>query len=200
MERKEILTLIISILVLIVMVTGTGLYFRSKKDNGASKAKEEITVVEGRLPTADDQRQAKEKDESETIGSTAFFLKPSAEEVLSALKEADPFSHEQPDEDRPPMKVMWPGYFFSVAEEKMGTHILKLDVDPNGFGVILLCRVKLSDYPEIKTLQQGQKIWVAGEVTSIDLNGTGSVSINVEYIRFDEGPEAARESRKKQAP
>ena len=88
---------------------------------------------------------------------------------------------------------MWPGYFFSLTKDETGQSILQLDVDESGFGVILVCRVTLSDYPELAKLEQGRKIWVAGEVTSIDPEGTGSVNIDVEYIRFDESPPLSAE-------
>ncbi|RZW13852.1 MAG: hypothetical protein EX260_11085 [Desulfobulbaceae bacterium] len=81
---------------------------------------------------------------------------------------------------------MWPGYFFSFEQQDDGTTIVQLDVDENGFGVVLLCTLNLADFPEIQNLEPGKKVWVAGIVTSIDMEGTGTVQIDAEHIRYEE--------------
>ena len=153
-------------------------------------------MVEGVIAPQDPEKNGNPDKQPETIGSDTFFLTPTAAEVLTALRDADPYA-EQPDlKDGPPMKVMWPGYYFPDQEiiEHDGTVSIQLDVDASGFGVILACTINLADYPQVKTLEPGQLIWVAGEVTEIDMEGTGTVFINVEYIRFDEGPSASRKA------
>jgi hypothetical protein len=81
---------------------------------------------------------------------------------------------------------MWPGYFFSFEQQDDGRTIVQLDVDENGFGVVLLCALNLADFPEIQNLERGKKVWVAGIVTSIDMEGTGTVHIDAEHIRYEE--------------
>ncbi len=191
-KKNELIILLISLLVFAILIVLTTIYYRSDNNKEASEKKEPV-VVEGEIaPKQQSENEPTKK--SETIGSEAFFLTPTAAEVLTALRDADPYS-EQPDlETAPPMKVMWPGYYFPDQEitENNGEMIFQLDVDESGFGVILVCTVTLADYPEVKTLEPGQQIWVAGEVTEIDMEGTGTVHITVEYIRFDEGPPASQ--------
>lgn len=190
-KRKELFILLGILLAFALLLTLTTLFFSGKTDNG-KKEKKEPTLVEGAIPTdKQNDHVGTPTEKSQKIGSEAFFLKPSADEVLTALRDADQLL-QQPPENTPAMKVMWPGYFYSLAKNKTGDTIVQLDIDESGFGVILICTVKLTDYPEVKELKQGQKIWVAGVITAIDPEGTGNVFINVEYIRFDEGPVSAQ--------
>ncbi len=193
-KKNELIILLCSLLAFFVLLTLTTIYYRSDKKN--KREKEEPVVVEGVIAPENQKESGNPEKQPETIGSETFFLTPTAAEVLTALREADPYA-EQPDlKDGPPMKVMWPGYFFPDQEiiENNGEVIIQFDVDESGFGVILVCTVKLADYPQVKALEPGQLIWVAGEVTEIDMEGTGTVSINVEYIRFDEGPAGSRKA------
>ena len=188
-KKKELLILIGVLVIFAILLTVTALFFGSKSGNDHTSPKEsERVLVEGVI--AEESSHGNEKKTKSKTGSQAFFLKPSAEEVITALREADD-RLEQPPEDSPVLKVMWPGYFFSLTSSESGETILQLDVDESGFGATLVCKVSLSDYPELKNLTQGRKIWVAGKVTAIDPEGTGSVHIDVEYIRFDEGPPQA---------
>ncbi len=194
-KKNELIILLCSLLAFAVLLTLTTIYYRSG-DKQDKSDKEEPVVVEGVIASKNQSETEKPPKQSETIGSAAFFLTPTAAEVLSALREADPYT-EQPDlQNGPPMKVMWPGYFFPDQEliENNDKITIQLDIDENGFGVILVCTVSVTDYPEVKTLKPGQQIWVAGEVTEIDMDGTGAIAINVEYIRFDEGPLTTRNS------
>lgn len=192
-KKNELIILIISLLAFAILITFTAFYYRSN-EKGEKQEKEEPVVVEGAIAPRDQAEPEKPRKESETIGSKAFFLTPSAAEVLTAIRNADPYAEPPDPTEIPPMKVMWPGYYFPDQEavETADEIIIQLDVDESGFGVILICTISLADYPEIKILEPGQRIWVAGEVTQIDMEGTGTVSISVEYIRFDEGPAAAQ--------
>ncbi len=193
-KKNELIILLCSLLVFFVLLTLTTIYYRS--DEKDKSEKEEPVVVEGVIATENQEESGNPDKQPETIGSETFFLTPTAAEVLTALRETDPYA-EQPDlKDSPPMKVMWPGYYFPDQEiiENNGEVIIQFDVDQSGFGVILVCTIKVADYPQVQALEPGQQIWVAGEVTEIDMEGTGTVSISVEYIRFDEGPAGSRKS------
>ena len=189
-KKNELIILGASLLVVVILIFVTVLFSGKSTGNGKNSKKENNRIlVEGVIAkNGSDGHRSKEEQSRST--SQAFFLKPSAQEVLSALREADD-KLEQPPENTPVLKVMWPGHFFSLTQDETGQSFLQLDVDESGFGAILICRVSLSDYPELNKMEKGRKIWVAGEVTSIDPEGLGSVHINVEYIRFDEGPPGA---------
>jgi len=193
-KKNELIILLISLLVFAILIILTTIYYRSDNNKEEGEKKEPV-VVEGTIAPKN-QSETKPPQQSETIGSEAFFLTPTAAEVLSALRDADPYSEPHNLENAPPMKVMWPGFYFPDQEiiENNDEIVFQLDVDESGFGVILVCTVPVADYPEVKTLEAGQLIWVAGEVTEIDMEGTGMVHITVEYIRFDEEPPALRPS------
>ena len=185
-KRKELFTLIGVLLGFVILLTVASFYFRDRQVSKKDEAKEEIQVVEGTISQQTADPEAEPGKTSETIGSTAFFIKPSAAEMLTALRESDPYAPQQLPEDSPPLKVMWPGYFFSFEQQDDGTAIVQLDVDETGFGVILICTLNPTDFPEIQKLEQGKKVWVAGIVTSIDMEGTGTVHIDAEHIRYEE--------------
>lgn len=184
LSRKEWLVLLATLLLFIVALSATGLYFRSKNAQTTDPV-DKLTIVEGVITPADGQREDPEQP-STTLGSSTFFLKPGAAELITALQEAGPFDSELPAGEEPALQVIWPGYFFSLQEDKTGLGIAHLDVDENGFGTILRCLVNLSDYPEMRTLEQGRKIWVAGRVTGVDPAGDGIITIDVQYVRFDD--------------
>ena len=196
-KRKELIILIAFVIGFILVLSVAVLYFRGhepeKKANNNGK---EPTFVEGKIADRDNTSEQENTEDSQRMDTGAFFLKPSAGEVLNAMRDADPYSEPQLIEESIAMKVMWPGYFFALSQSDTGETVVQLDVDESGFGVSLMCTVNITDYPEIQDLAPGQKIWVAGEVTEIDLEGTGTVFINVEFIRFDEeGPAAAKKDQ-----
>ena len=189
-KKNELFILVGSLLVVVILIGITVLFSGNNNDSNKENNKEsERVLVEG-IIAKDGTNGNDQNDQPSRTSTQAFFLKPSAEEVISALREAND-RLEQPPENTPVLKVMWPGHFFSLTKEESGETIMQLDVDESGFGAILVCLVSLADYPQLEEIEQGRKLWVAGEVTAIDPEGTGSIHINVEYIRFDEGPPQA---------
>jgi hypothetical protein len=184
LSRKEWLVLLATLLLFIVALSATGLYFRTRNAQTTDPV-DKLTIVEGVLAPAEGQRDDSEKPAA-TLGSSTFFLKPSATEILTALRESGPFDSELPTEEGTPLQVIWPGYFFSLQEDQTGVGIAHLDVDENGFGTILRCLINLSDYPEMRSLKQGRKIWVAGRLAGVDPAGDGIITIDVQYVRFDD--------------
>jgi hypothetical protein len=194
LSRKELLLLLATLLTFIVVLSAAGLFFRNRGNDSAEKAAKEIAdlrIVEGVIATGNDRKSEEDEAAAVKLGSSTFFLKPTATEMLAALREADPFDGEALTGDEPPLQVIWPGYFFSLQEDDSGSAVVLLDVDEQGFGTILRCLVNPTDYPEIRNVEPGRKIWVAGQVTGVDLAGDGIVTIDVRYVRFDGDPAAA---------
>jgi hypothetical protein len=189
-KKNELFILVGSLLAVMILIGITVLFSSSKNNSDRNSKKESDRILVEGVIAKEGSTGKNQDDEQPGTGSHAFFLKPSAQDVISALRESDD-KLEQPPEDSPVLKVMWPGHFLSLTKEESGKALLQLDVDESGFGAILVCRVSLGDYPQLEQLEQGRKIWVAGEVTAIDPEGTGSVYIDVEYVRFDEGPPQA---------
>jgi hypothetical protein len=184
LSRKEWLVLLATLLLFIVALSATGLYFRDKNAKTTDPI-DKLTIVEGEIAPVGGQRDTPEQP-STTLGSSTFFLRPSAAELITALRESGPFDSELPTEENPSLQVIWPGYFFSLQEDKTGLGIAHLDVDEDGFGTILRCLINLSDYPQMRTLEQGRKIWVAGRLVGVDPVGDGIITIDVQYVRFDD--------------
>ncbi|PIE65407.1 MAG: hypothetical protein CSA26_03545 [Desulfobacterales bacterium] len=180
-KKKELVILGVSLLSFIIVIAITILFFSNTSE------KKPKSVSRPMVAEATPTRKKETGATATRIDSTVFLLTPSAGQVLSALKEAER-QQEQPHEGLVAMKIMWPGYFFSIHEQETTKAIVQLDVDESGFGIILFCTVNTSDYPQVRELKPGQKIQVAGEITAIDPTGTGSIHINVEFIRFDENP------------
>lgn len=192
-KKKELLLLIAVSAAFILMLTSIGLFFKNKGNHAELSEQHQntdgITLVSGII--ANGKKPVQKPKTAKTIGSTAYFLSPSAEEMLSTIKQRIKTASPQTSSEAPLLKVMWPGYFFSLNKKQMKDALLELDTDESGFGVVLLCTVNAADYPELDNMKPGQKIWVAGEVTGMDPSGTGTITINAEYVRFDDGPTTA---------
>lgn len=193
LSRKEWLTLVITMLVLIVAVSATGIYFRNR-DRRPAPNDEQMVIVEGQLPSATTNNAEKPEEPPVTLGSTTFFITPSATELLTALRESSLIEEDPEVYGERPLQVIWPGFFFSLQHDSSGRSVALLDVDESGFGTILRCLVDLEQYPELLTLDPGKKIWVAGQIIAVDLAGDGIVTIDVQYIRFDDTPPAPNDS------
>ena len=87
------------------------------------------------------------------------------------------------------LPVMWAVYYFSVVNKKDNIVTVQLDVSEDGFGVIVMCDVDISEYPQIAEIESGKKIWVAGEITAVDPSGTGTVYLKTDYVRFTDQAE-----------
>ena len=192
-KQKELMILLSSLLAFAILLTLTTLYYRSDPEK-PEEEKEEPVTVEGALDQGEAMVESVPEKKEEIIGSQVFFVTPTAAELLQEIRTADPYGEQPNFSELPPVKVMWSGFYFSDQEiqgNDKETTIL-LDVDESGFGALLSCTINNADYPEIKTLDEGQQLWVAGQITEIDPEGTGTIHIQVEYVRFDEGPEVKR--------
>ncbi|RZW13853.1 MAG: hypothetical protein EX260_11090 [Desulfobulbaceae bacterium] len=86
-KRKELFILIAVLLGFVILLFVANMYFRERQVTDKDKQEEEIEVVEGTISREPSQDEAEPEKSSETIGSTAFFIKPSAAEMLTALRE-----------------------------------------------------------------------------------------------------------------
>ena len=79
---------------------------------------------------------------------------------------------------------MWEVYFFSFEERENNIGTVQLDVSEDGFGVLVVCDADMDEFPEITEIERGKKIWVAGEILSVDPSGTGTIYLKTDYFRF----------------
>lgn len=60
------------------------------------------------------------------------------------------------------------------------------DVDESGFRIATQTEVDSKRYPQLATMDQGQKLRIAGEIMEVDAAGTGTIRINVQEFFFEE--------------
>lgn len=118
---------------------------------------------------------------------TAFFLKPSADELLEELANMENLNQDVIDEKFLSLRVLWQAYFFSASAAEGGKTRLLLDISEDGFGVEIQSEVAGAIYPELASLITGDPLWIAGEILAVDPAGTGTVYLKCEYLSF--GPE-----------
>ena len=191
-KQKELMILVSALLAFVILISLTTFYYRSEKEDEPVEKEEPITA-EATISSGEQTESSKEQPESEMIGSQVFFTTPTAADILTEIRNADPYAEKPEFSKLPPVKVMWSGYYFSDQQpvERDDEIIIQLDVDENGFGVILICTIQKADYPEILELTDAQQLWVAGQITEIETEGTGTVHIAVEYVRFEETPNSS---------
>ncbi len=184
-KYKERLALAGVAIAFLVSVAG-GLYLQKRKEH----KKEPVAIAKlQKINIVIPKKGSSSGNQGEVKNATTFFLKPSPAELLEQLEQLDSFDENIATKKFNGLRVMWPVYFFSLQKEEGGKTLVQLDVSENGFGVILFCEVNLAEYPQILELEVGKKIWVAGEILSVDPSGTGTIYLKADYFRFkDEGP------------
>jgi hypothetical protein len=120
--------------------------------------------------------------------STAFFLEPSPNQLLQQLTSLENLNEGAVEGKYVGLRVLWPAYFFTLEEGQGSKRTLVLDVDENGFGVILESEVDIAAYPQLTTLEVGKKLWIGGEIQAVDRTGTGTVLLKAENLIFDGDP------------
>lgn len=124
--------------------------------------------------------------------STPFFLEPSPHQLLQQLTSLENLNEGAVEGKYVGLRVLWPAYFFTLQEGQGNKRTLVLDVDENGFGVILESEVDLAAYPQLTTLTVGKKLWIGGEIEAVDRAGTGTVFLKAENLIFDGDPIASQ--------
>lgn len=117
---------------------------------------------------------------------TLFFLKPSADEVLSLIKESGNAVLPASNQKYTGLKVMWPAYFFQILKQESSQASLLFDVSEDGFGVAIRTEIDTSRFPKILSLERGTKIWLAGEIMGVEAAGTGTIHLLTEEVRFED--------------
>ena len=82
-------------------------------------------------------------------------------------------------------RILWPVYFFKIRQMNGQAALVMFDSNADGFGVSVQGEIDSAEFPEIKRLQPGQKVWLAGRIVAADAAGTGSVRLDVDYCNTD---------------
>lgn len=165
-----------------IFFVGGGIYLNKYRHH-------EKTTVPQVVETSVELRQSGNGVQASGSGGamTAFFLKPSAAELLQELAEMENLNQDVIDSKFLKLRVLWQAYFFAASAAEEGKTRLLLDVSDDGFGVEIQSEVSGDLYPEIASLETGDPLWIAGEILAVDPAGTGTVYLKCEYLSF--GPE-----------
>jgi hypothetical protein len=150
----------------------------------------EQTASPNNVETSVELRQSTHAGQASGAGGvmTAFFLKPSAAELLEELAEMENLNQDVIDSKFLNLRVLWQAYFFAASALEGGKTRLLLDVSDDGFGVQIESEVSGALYPEITFLKTGDPLWIAGEILAVDPAGTGTVYLKCEYLSFGSEP------------
>ena len=184
-KHKERITLI-SIAVVFVFLVGGGVYLQKRNEKEKDQhPKSTPTRIKISKPAKKGSQQAAKISSS----TTTFFLKPLPGELMEMIADLDSLDESVATKKYSGLPVMWAVYYFSAVEKKDNIVTVQLDVSEDGFGVIVMCDVDLSEYPQIAEIESGKKIWVAGEILAVDPSGTGTVYLKTDYVSFKDQAE-----------
>ena len=163
------------------VLVGIGVYLQKRNNEEL-----EISV---KTPAANVQIQLTQKNESRprdiaSPGPTSFYLKPLPGELLEQISNLESLDEKVATGKFSGLPVMWEVYFFSFEERENNVGTVQLDVSEDGFGVLVVCDADVDEFPEITEIERGKKIWVAGEILSVDPSGTGTIYLKTDYFRF----------------
>lgn len=179
-ERATLVGLVFGFL----FVVGGGIYLQKKKDDtpeALPEKKPKKLVIQIKNP---DGNQGSQKVPS----SEAFYLRPTADELLEQLSSLENLTESAINARFATLRLLWPVYFFSIEETEEGTLKLLSDVSEDGFGVMVQTEISSFDFPDLLEVEQGQKIWIGGELLAVDPAGTGVIHLKTEYITLKEDP------------
>lgn len=174
-EKKKEMMIIGGLLFTVVILFFAAVLWRGHERDGGSRQMPEPVSV--KIPAT-----------GKNSGSpSTFLLKPGPGELLTAIttiSEAElPVDLTQYEQ----AKVLWPVYFFRIREINGKTALAMFDSGADGFGVSVQAEIDIAAFPEIKRIQPGQRVWLAGEIVGVDAAGTGSVRIKADYCNADGG-------------
>ena len=193
-KHKEKVALI-GVIAIIILSVGGGIILQKTRRSAKEFQPESIPkTVELKL-------QQKREGAGPTEGGTqsaSFFLKPSPDELLEQLTSLENFNEEVMESKYKGLRVLWPAYFFTLQATVGSKATLVLDVAEDGFGVVLESDVETLEYPQLRDLEPGKKLWIAGEILAVDRSGTGPVYVKTEHLKFGDEPvpPASRQSAK----
>ena len=180
-ERATIIGLGFGLVVFVV----SGIYLQKKN----SQEKEIVSVKEPTTVKIQVSPKTSSKgNEASSQKTSSFFLHPSPVELLERLLSMENLQEDVAQSKLKNLPVLWPVFYFSVDSIE-GRESLLLDVSEDGFGAQVRGDINSVDFPKLKELKGGEKIWVAGEILAVDPTGTGTVYLNIELLDFtEEGP------------
>ena len=184
-RNKELLLPLVGAGLFLIVLGGLGVFFQGR-GTGKDDKKEELTIVDRVeiAPENNKNNQSQRNGQDSKPETQVFFVEPSASEILDKIEGLDPIALDEKAKEFPGLKIMWPLYFFKMEQLETGERLLFLDVAEDGCGISVVCDVDIKKYPQINEVQEGELLWIAGEIVGLDPEGTGQFQIKTEQIRF----------------
>lgn len=188
LKKNKERVILYGVLVAFFVVVGSGYFLR-----GGRKQDVEQTQQPSPKAVALQVRQGAEggTQDQGAAGPTSFYLEPSPQQLLQQLTSLENLNESAVEGKYVGLRVLWPAYFFTLEEGQGSKRTLVLDVNEDGFGVILESEVDLAAYPQLTALEVGKKLWIGGEIQAVDRAGTGTVFLKAESLIFDGDPFAS---------
>ncbi len=180
-ERATLIGIAIALLAFI----GAGVYLQKNKQKDVVPLQEPKMVE---LKIKDGAGDGGPESNGKPGELTTFLLKPSPGELFEQLESMDNIREDVVRKKYVNLRVIWPVYFFNVEETTEGV-TAQFDVSEDGFGVVIHSEVNLMEYPELQDLARGDKVWLGGEITGVDLSGTGLILLKIKHLDLSQaGP------------
>ncbi|PID73045.1 MAG: hypothetical protein CR992_00135 [Desulfobacterales bacterium] len=170
----------------IVSFVGGGLYLQKRKSQNSEarvvKNPDRVEISQPENFDLNSSGQGKGGRDGERLQRpAAFYLKPSPEELLGQLQEMQNLKEDVAQKKLIRLPVIWPLYFFEISVDN-GEKRVVFDVLENGFGVEVVGKADFQEYPELLELENGQKVWIGGTISGVELSGTGVVHIDIQHV------------------
>jgi hypothetical protein len=183
-KHKERVTLI-GVGFAFLLFVGGGIYLQDKNMQGNQPVTDASTKTVKLKVSPQTEGQKNTKSPATT---TAFFLRPSADELLAELAAMENLNKDVVNSKFSYLRVLWPAFFFTLEQDEAGQTTMLLDVSEDGFGVQIQSEVDVGAFPQLLELTTGEKMWLGGEILAVDPNGTGTIYIKTEHISFGDEP------------
>lgn len=99
-----------------------------------------------------------------------FSGKPTPREIVEEIDKLPPYQRLNAGDNYKELRVSWPVEFRSINAREKNLHVLntRFKIGNMPIGVLVCAEIKISDYPELKTMYEGTKLVIVGQIDGVD--------------------------------
>ncbi|MGL1931218.1 MAG: hypothetical protein OCC45_05605 [Desulfotalea sp.] len=164
---------------------------KTEKDN--NEVEEVVVTGETESSVADknDKSSSTEdgkhsKNKKETIANVGGYItefKP--EDIIKTIVEYGTIDALPPEHEITKMPVGWFVYYVGMSKVDVENARVSFDTLQSGFGATVHANVNLNKFPKFDSIKEGHKVWLAGTIEGVDIQGVGDFEVKPDFIRFD---------------
>jgi len=185
-ERNREFVIIFIVFVVITILSVIAMNIGGPK-NDIPKEKDKKIQTQDQKPSSKKNKENPAKDPSspstKMIGG--YFTEISPQTIITQAHTPSVLAPLPPKPEEVQMPVGWFVYFSHAQPSEGQSSIVTLDTDKDGFGTVIICKVDFSAYPQFRKMKTGKKLWVAGRIKNVNLEGTGTINLEADHFRFD---------------